>query len=38
MYKIDNQQGTTVYHRELCSIKFNKGKESEKEYVCMLVA
>ena len=33
MYKIDNQQGSTVQHGELYSILYNKGKESKKEYI-----
>ena len=35
IYKIDNQQGPTVQHRELYSIFCNNymGKESEKEWM-----
>ena len=37
IFKINNQQGPTVKHRELCSIFCNNlmGKEFEKEYICM---
>ena len=27
LFKIDNQQGPTVYHRELCSIFYNNLNE-----------
>ena len=37
MYKIDNQQGPTVQHRELYSILYNKGKESKKEYIYIYI-
>ena len=36
VYKIDNQQGPTVYHRELYSV-FYKGGESENEYIYVYV-
>ena len=32
IYKIDNQQGPTVYHREYFVITY-KGKESEKKCI-----
>ena len=37
IYKIDNQRGPTVYHRELYSVSVitYKGKESEKEWICV---
>ena len=40
LYKIDKQQGFTVYHRELYSIFCNNlymGKESEKEWIYVYV-
>ena len=37
VYKVDNQQGPTVQHRELYSVFCNNpyGKESEKRYMYM---
>ena len=37
IYKIDNQQGPTVWYRELYSILCNNymGKKSEKKCVCI---